>query len=153
DGCLPCHLGSVAIRLGRLPAGAALSITASHRSLDIAVLVLLVAAMIHAYLMRAQSKPPKWMSKLASRDAAAVVHARVPAARRVPDRHPHLRRDWDLSARTPRPLVALLRVHRPDAAALGPSGAALGGARSTGDGASPQDPRLDVDRRLGRQRD
>jgi hypothetical protein len=39
---------------------------ASHRSLDIAVLVLLVAAMIHAYLKRAQTKPPKWMSKLAS---------------------------------------------------------------------------------------
>jgi hypothetical protein len=39
---------------------------ASHHSLDIAVLVLLVAAMIHAYLKRAESKPPKWMSKLAS---------------------------------------------------------------------------------------
>jgi hypothetical protein len=39
---------------------------ASHRSLDIAVLVLLVAAMIHAYLERAESKPPKWMGKLSS---------------------------------------------------------------------------------------
>jgi hypothetical protein len=39
---------------------------ASHRSLDIAVLVLLAAAMIHAYLKRAESKPPKWMEKLAA---------------------------------------------------------------------------------------
>jgi threonine/homoserine/homoserine lactone efflux protein len=62
-------------------AGAALSITgivtvaffvgsglshagASHDTLDIVVLVLLVAAALHTFLKRKQSEPPKWMGKL-----------------------------------------------------------------------------------------
>src|SRR5262249_51824922 len=36
----------------------------SHRSLYIVVLVLLVAAMIHAYVKRKETEPPKWMGKL-----------------------------------------------------------------------------------------
>jgi hypothetical protein len=62
-------------------AGAALSITAivtiayvagrgaldagsSHDTLDIVVLVLLVAAALHAFLTRKTAEPPKWMGKL-----------------------------------------------------------------------------------------
>jgi hypothetical protein len=62
-------------------AGAALSITifvtaafllgsgisdggASHDALYVVVLVLLLAAMVHVYLKRAESEPPKWMGKL-----------------------------------------------------------------------------------------
>src|SRR5512133_3344470 len=62
-------------------AGAALSITlivtiayavgrgvshvgASHDTLDIVVLVLLVAAALHTFLKRKESEPPKWMGKL-----------------------------------------------------------------------------------------
>jgi hypothetical protein len=37
---------------------------ASHHSLYIVVLVLLLAAMIHAFVRRKQSEPPKWMGKL-----------------------------------------------------------------------------------------
>jgi hypothetical protein len=42
---------------------------ASHRSLDVTVLVLLIAAMIHAYVKRSESKPPQWMGKLSSATA------------------------------------------------------------------------------------
>jgi hypothetical protein len=62
-------------------AGAALSITAivtiayfvssgasdagaSHNTLDIVVLVLLVAAAVHTFVARKTAKPPKWMGKL-----------------------------------------------------------------------------------------
>jgi hypothetical protein len=57
---------SIVVTVAYLVATGADHAGASHRSLDIAVLVLLLAAMIHAYLKRAESKPPKWMSKLAS---------------------------------------------------------------------------------------
>jgi cytochrome c biogenesis factor len=62
-------------------AGAALSITAivtiayfvssgasdagaSNNTLDIVILVLLVAAAVHTFLARKTAKPPKWMGKL-----------------------------------------------------------------------------------------
>jgi hypothetical protein len=62
-------------------AGAALSITlvvslayllssgtpregGSNDTVDLIVLVLLLAAMVHAFLARKQSEPPKWMGKL-----------------------------------------------------------------------------------------
>lgn len=37
---------------------------ASRKTLDIIVLLLLLAAALHTYLTRKQSKPPKWMGKL-----------------------------------------------------------------------------------------
>jgi Sap, sulfolipid-1-addressing protein len=42
----------------------ALNAGASHDSLDIVVLVLLVAAALHAFLTRKHSAPPKWMGTL-----------------------------------------------------------------------------------------
>jgi peptidoglycan/LPS O-acetylase OafA/YrhL len=62
-------------------AGAALSITlvvslayllspgaphegGSNQTVDVIVLVLLLAAMVHVFLARKQSEPPKWMGKL-----------------------------------------------------------------------------------------
>jgi hypothetical protein len=37
---------------------------ASHNTLDIVVLVLLVAAAVHTFVARKTAKPPKWMGKL-----------------------------------------------------------------------------------------
>ncbi|MGZ4522018.1 MAG: GAP family protein [Mycobacteriaceae bacterium] len=37
---------------------------ASHNTIDIVVLVLLIAAAVHTFLTRKQSEPPKWMGKL-----------------------------------------------------------------------------------------
>ena len=42
----------------------ALDAGASHDTLDIVVLVLLVLAALHAFLKRKESEPPKWMGKL-----------------------------------------------------------------------------------------
>jgi hypothetical protein len=57
---------SIVVTVAYLVATGADHAGASHRTLDMTVLVLLVAAMLHAYLKRAETTPPKWMSKLAA---------------------------------------------------------------------------------------
>ena len=52
---------------------------ASGNALDIIFMVLLVAAGVHTFLTRKTSKPPKWMGKLETATAKALLPARVPA--------------------------------------------------------------------------
>lgn len=42
---------------------------ASNKSIYVVTLVLLLAAMVHAYVKRKETKPPKWMGRLATADA------------------------------------------------------------------------------------
>jgi Sap, sulfolipid-1-addressing protein len=55
---------TILVTLGYLLSTGASDNGASHTTLDIIILVLLVAAAVHTFLVRHQSKPPKWMGKL-----------------------------------------------------------------------------------------
>ncbi len=74
----------------------------SNTTLSAIVLVLLLVAMVHVYLTRAESEPPKWMGKLTTAQPTLLVPARVSPARILPDRHPHLVRCRVVSLRTRR---------------------------------------------------
>ena len=103
---LPCDERELAPQLGRIrrrcrplhhrdrhdrvrsSARGALNAGASHDTLDIVVLVLLVAAAPCTPSSRARRpEPPKWMGKLQTAQPQVLVQTRLPAPGSVPDRH------------------------------------------------------------------
>jgi predicted membrane channel-forming protein YqfA (hemolysin III family) len=52
----------------------------SNKIVDIIILVLLAAAMVHAFLTRKKADPPKWMGKLETASPRYSFQPRMPAS-------------------------------------------------------------------------